>query len=210
MKGAFGGEGEHEAGEAAEDHAEADEGSDDPDAAGREGTPDHDGQDEGDDGVEEEPAGAVAGLHLEEEDDFDDAFEEEIKGEDEGEGDESVERMEDEVDAGEEVDGADEQLPDEAAGGVGCEGEDEVGDGADDHEPAEDERDADAGDGWDEDGEDADEDEDDAEGDGPAGGFGGKSRDGRGFGSHWSAPKVVDFGVLVVVREDTTEGVIPR
>ena len=54
--------------------------------------------------------------------------------------------MKDEVDAGEEVDDADEELPDEAAGGVGFEGEDEVGDAAEDHEPAEEEGDGDAGD----------------------------------------------------------------
>ena len=42
---AFGGKGEHEAGEAAEDHADADEGSYDPDGAGRPGAPDHDGED---------------------------------------------------------------------------------------------------------------------------------------------------------------------
>jgi len=39
------GEGEHEAGDAAEDHADADEGADDPDGAGRPGAPDHDGED---------------------------------------------------------------------------------------------------------------------------------------------------------------------
>ena len=83
---AFGGEGEHEAGEAAEDHADADEGADDPDGAGGPGAPDHDGEDEGDDAVDEEPACAVAGTELEVLDELDDGLEEEIAGEDEGEG----------------------------------------------------------------------------------------------------------------------------
>ena len=47
----FSGQGEHEAGEAAEDHADADEGADDPDGAGGPGAPDHDGKNESDDSV---------------------------------------------------------------------------------------------------------------------------------------------------------------
>src|ERR1700730_13547367 len=111
VEDAFGGEREHEAGEAAEDHADADERADDPDGAGRPGAPDHDGQDEGYNAVDEEPVCAVAGTELEGENGFDDALEEEIDGEDEGEGDEDVERRQEEIDAGDEVDGADEQLP---------------------------------------------------------------------------------------------------
>ena len=84
IEDAFGSEGEHEAGEAAEDHADADECADDPDGAGGPGTPYHDGKNEGDDAVDQKPAGAVAGAELEDMDDLDDAFEEKIGGEDEG------------------------------------------------------------------------------------------------------------------------------
>jgi len=48
----FSGEGEHEAGEAAEEHADSDERADDPDRAGGPGAPDHDGEDEGDNAVD--------------------------------------------------------------------------------------------------------------------------------------------------------------
>jgi hypothetical protein len=111
VEGAFGGEREHEPGEAAEDHADADERADDPDCAGRPGTPDHDGEDEGDDAIEQEPVCAVTGAELEGLDGFNYALEEEIDGKDEGEGDESVERVQEQIDAGEEVDGSDEYLP---------------------------------------------------------------------------------------------------
>ena len=43
LDGAFGGEGEHEARESAEEHTDADERADHPDGAARPGTPDHDG-----------------------------------------------------------------------------------------------------------------------------------------------------------------------
>jgi hypothetical protein len=181
VEDAFGGEGEHEAGEAAEDHADADEGADDPDGAGRPGAPDHDGEDEGDDAVDQEPDCAVAGTKLEELDELDDGLEEEVVGEDQGEDEQAVEGMHEKDEAGEEVDGADDGLPDAAAGGVGFVGEDEVGDAAEDHGPAEDESDRDAGDGRDEDGEESGEDEEDAEGDGPVDGFGEKgAKGGRG------------------------------
>jgi hypothetical protein len=87
---AFGGEGEHESGEAAEDHADADERADDPDGAGRPGAPDHNGQDEGDDSVDDEPTGAMARTELEVLDELDDGLEEEVAGEDEGESKESI------------------------------------------------------------------------------------------------------------------------
>jgi hypothetical protein len=106
--------------------------------------------------------------------------------------------MEDEIDAGEDVDGSDEQLPDEAAGGVGLEGEDEVGDAAEDHGPAEEEGDGDAGEPGDEDREEAGDDEQDAEGDGPVDGFGREGGEGGWGGAHGngngSPPEVVDTG----------------
>ncbi len=126
----------------------------------------------------------MTGAELEGEDGFDDAFEEEVDGEDESKGDEGGERMQEEVDAGEEVDGSDEKLPEDAAGGVGFEGEDEVGDAAEDHCPSVDEGDGEAREGWDEDGEEAGEDEKDAEGDGPADGLGSESGERGGCGAH--------------------------
>ncbi len=75
----------HEAGESAEEHAEADEGADGPDGAVRPGLPDHDGEDKGDDAVDQEPGGAVAGADLEGVDDLDDACDEEVDGEQKGE-----------------------------------------------------------------------------------------------------------------------------
>lgn len=185
---ALGGEGEHEAGEAAEDHADTDERADDPDGAGRPGAPDHDGEDEGDDAVDREPACAVAGAELDVLDELDDGFEEEVAGEDEGEGEECGNRVEDQVDAGDEIDSTDEDLPDEAAGGVGFEGEDEMSDGANDHQPAEDEGDGDAGDGRNADGDEAGDDEKDAEGDGPVDGFGGEAGESGWCGAHEGPP----------------------
>src|ERR1700737_4428881 len=110
IEDAFGGERQHEAGEAAEEHADADEGSDDPDRAGGPGAPDHDSQDERNDAVDQKPDGAVAGTKLKELNELDDSLEEEITGEDKGEGKECGERVEDEVDASEEVDEAYEYL----------------------------------------------------------------------------------------------------
>ena len=162
VEDAFGGEGEHEAGDAAEDHADADEGSYDPDGAGGPGAPDHDGEDEGDDAVDEEPYCAVAGTKLEVLDELGDGLEEEVVREDEGEDEQAVEGMGDQDEAGEEVDGADDGLPDTASRGVGFEGEDEMGDAAEDHDPAEDKSDGEAGDGWDADGEESCDDEEDA------------------------------------------------
>jgi hypothetical protein len=170
---AFGGEREHEAGESAEDHAEADEGADDPNGARWPGSPDHDGEDEGDDAVDREPPCAMAGTELEELDELNDSFEEEVAGENKGEGEECRDRVKDQVEAGDQIDSTDQDLPDEAAGGVGFEGKDEVSDGADDHQPAEDESNGYAGDRGDADGDEAGDDQKDAEGDGPVDGFGG-------------------------------------
>ncbi len=178
VEDALGGEGEHEAGDAAEDHADANERSNDPDGADRPGAPDHDGQDEGNDAVDQKPDCAMAGAKLEVLDDLDDGLEEEIVREDEGEDEQTVEGMHEKDEAGEQVDGADEELPDTASRGVGLEGEDEVGDAAEDHSPAEDEGDRNAGDRWDKDGEKPDDDEEDAEGDGPVDGSGDEGAEG--------------------------------
>lgn len=194
VEDAFGGEGEHEAGEAAEDHADADERADDPDGAGRPCSPDHDGQDEGDDAVDQKPDCAVAGTKLEILDDLDDGLEEEVVREDEGEDEQAVEGMHEKDDAGEQVDGADEEFPDTASRGVGLEGEDEVGDAAKNHSPAKDEGDRDAGDGWDEEGEESGDDEEDAEGDGPVDGFGDEGGEGGWGCAHGGPPEVVDTG----------------
>ena len=57
------------------------------------------------------------------------------------------------------------------AGGVGLEGEDEVGDAADNHQPAEDEGDGEAGDARDKEGYESGDEEKDAEEDGPVRGI---------------------------------------
>ncbi len=194
---AFGGEGEHEAGDTAEDHADADECADDPDGAGGPGAPDHDGQNEGDDAVDQKPDCAVAGAKLEVLDELDDGLEEEVVRKDEGEDEQAVEGMHEEDEAGEQVDGADEYLPDTAARGVGLEGEDEVGDATEYHGPAEDEGDGEAGDRWDEDGEEPGDDEEDAEGDGPVDGFGDECGEGGWGCAHERPPEVVDTGPRV-------------
>ncbi len=175
VEGAFSGQREHEAREAAEDHADANKRADDPDGAGRPRTPDHDGQNEGDDAVDQQPVRAVAGTNLERLDDLDHPFKEEIHSEDEGKRDKRAERMHEQVDARDQVNGADDDLPQDTAGGVGFEGEDEVGDTAEDHRPGEDERNGEPGERRNEDGEEAGQDEQDAEGNGPVDGFGGQS-----------------------------------
>jgi hypothetical protein len=196
VESAFGGEREHEAREAAEDHADADERTDDPDRAGRPRAPDHDGQNEGDDAVDQQPVRAVARPQLERLNDLNDSFKEEIDGEDQGEGDERAEWVHEQVDAGDEVDGPDDQLPDHAAGGVGLEGEDEVSDAAENHRPGEDERDGKPGERWDEDGKEAGKDQQDAEGDRPVDSPGGESGEGGGCGAHLVAPpEGVDTGL---------------
>lgn len=79
----FCGQGEHQSGEATEEHADADEGSDGPDGAIRPRAPDHEGQDEGDDAVDDQPGGAFARANLEGMDELDDACDEEVDGEQE-------------------------------------------------------------------------------------------------------------------------------
>src|SRR5215472_14170002 len=78
--------------------------------------------------------------------------------------------MDDEVDAGDEVDDSDEDLPDDAACGVDLPGKDEVGDSAEDKEPANEEGEPDAGDSRVNESKETDNDEDNAEGDGPVDG----------------------------------------
>jgi hypothetical protein len=180
----FGGEGDHQAREAAEDHADADQCPDDPDGACGPGTPDENGEDEGDGGVDQKPTGTVARTKLEELDDLDDAFEEKVDGENERKCDQGREGMQNQVDAGEEIDGANDELPDEGAGGVGFEGKDEVGDAAEDHRPAEEKSDHDARDGGDEDGEKSGNDEQDAKGYGPVDGPWSEVRECSGRGAH--------------------------
>ena len=80
--------------------------------------------------------------------------------------------------SGEEIDRADDRLPDTAARAMGFEGEDEVSDAADDHGPAEEEGDGQARDERDAEGEESGDDEKDAEGDGPVDGFGGEAGEG--------------------------------
>jgi len=79
--------------------------------------------------------------------------------------------MQDEIEAGDEVDDSDEDFPDDDTRGVGFEGEDEMSDAADDHQPAKDESDGDAGEGWNANCEESGDNEKDAEGDGPVDGF---------------------------------------
>jgi hypothetical protein len=184
VEGAFGCEREHEAGESAEDHANADQRADDPHGAGRPRPPDHDRQNEGDDAVDQEPRRAVARAELEGLNDFDYSLKKEVHGQDEGEGDEGVEGVHEEVDAGYQVDCADDNLPQDTAGSVGFEGEDEVGDAAEDHRPGEDERDSEPGERWNKDGEEAGQDEQNTEGNGPVDGFGGKSGEWGSRGAH--------------------------
>jgi len=161
-------EGEHESGEAGEEQADADERADDPGRAERPGSPDNDGEDEVDDAVEEQPKGAVAGLQLEVVDDQQDSFDGEVGGEQEGERGEAGDGMEDEVDPGEEIKDGEQNLPEDAAGGVGLPGEEEVEDADDGEEPADDEGDGHSGDDGDDEGEEAGEGEQDGEGEGPA------------------------------------------
>ena len=82
---ASGGEGQHEAGESAEKHADAYEGADGPDGAVRPVPPDHDGEEESDDAVEDKPAGALAGTGLEAAYELEDALEYEPRNEEKGE-----------------------------------------------------------------------------------------------------------------------------
>ncbi len=195
FEGALGGESKHEAGDSAEEHADANECSDYPYGAGRPRAPDHDGQDESDGGVNEQPAGSVAGTDLEELEDLEHAFKEEIDGDEEGKGNKAGDGVEDHIDAGEEIGGAEEQLPDNVAGVVGLEGEDEVSDGADEEKPAQEEGYSDAGDHWQEEGDESGDDEQDAEKDRPANGFGDEVRERGGGGAHKEdPPKDVEAG----------------
>lgn len=66
----MGREREHEAREAAEEHTDTDEGADGPYGTGRPGSPDQEGEDEGDDAVEQRPAPTRRRTELEGEDEL--------------------------------------------------------------------------------------------------------------------------------------------
>ena len=191
----FGGEGQHEARESAEEHADADEGSDGPDGAVGPGTPDHKSEDEGDDAVDHEPGGAFARANFEGVHEFDDACDEEIDGQQKSEREKAEQRVPEEVAAGEDVGEADEDLPEDAALGVGLKGEDDVNDAEEEHRVAEEEGYAESGDVRDEDGEEAGQNKQDAEGDGPVNGLSGEGWERCGCATHEvSPPKDVDVG----------------
>lgn len=107
----------------------------------------------------------MARTNLEELDNFEDGFEEEVAGQEKREGEQTSQRVHDQVEAGDEIDDAEKDFPDDVAGGVGFKGKDEVRDATDDHEPAEDEGDGDAGYLGNADGDKPSENEEDAEGD---------------------------------------------
>jgi len=99
--------------------ADADRGSDDPDGAcGPGGARFKTARMKGDDAVDHEPSGAVTGAELKNWMISRCLRRRDSRRGNEGEGRKGVERMEDEVDAGEGVDDADEQLPEAAAGGM--------------------------------------------------------------------------------------------
>ena len=124
----------------------------------------------------------MARANLEGVDDLDNACDQEVGGEQEGEGEEAGERMEDEIAAGEEIEGAKEELPEKATPGMGFEGHDEVGDATDEDGPADEEGNGDSGDGWDENGEETRQNEKNAEGDGPVDGCAGDVAERSGAG----------------------------
>ncbi len=88
--------------------------------------------------------------------------------------------MEDQIAAGEEVECTEQELPENASGGMGFEGHDEVGDAAEEDGPADEEGDGDSGDGWDENGEETRQNEKKAEGEGPVDGCAGYGSEGSG------------------------------
>ena len=142
---AAGGEADHEACPSGHDHADADEGADDPEGTCGPMSPHHDSKDEGDDAVEENPSGAGGAALLKVRDKIEDAFDDKEDTEDECESGNSLKRMHDEADADAEVEKCDDYFPDDASCSLGLEGVHELKASTEDEQPADDEHEAEGG-----------------------------------------------------------------
>ncbi len=147
---------------------------------------------------------------LEGEDDLEDSLDQEIDGQEERQREQSGQGMQDEVAAGEEIDDADEHLPQDCAGGMRLPGEDEVGDSAEDQQPADVQGDAQAHDGRKQDGGESRQDQQDAERNGPADGFAGDRGARGGCIVSWRSPPEAVMPSQLSGEENTTGGIVPR
>src|SRR5271163_4704722 len=90
---------DHQTGNAVEDQVDADQGADDPDGGARAVVPDQAAEQDADYAVEEDPADAVHSAMAPIGDDADHALNDEDDAEHEGEGEESAQRKEGDIDA---------------------------------------------------------------------------------------------------------------
>src|ERR1700761_7396957 len=115
--------------------------------------------------------------------------------------------MQQKIDAGKEVDRANQKLPEHTACGVGLEGEDEVGDSTDDHGPGKDERHGEARERRNQNGEEASKNQQDAERDGPVNRLGGERGKAWWISAHcWVLQKTYVCEAKGGCAEDTIRG----
>ena len=108
-------QGNRQAGNSREEHAEPNQGPNRPFAAGGPASPDHDSENHGNDAVEDEPSGAGERTHAEPHDDRQDTPHEKISCKKKGERRQARHGVDEQVDADTQVENPDEQLPEEAA-----------------------------------------------------------------------------------------------
>src|ERR1700689_3073688 len=99
--------------------------------------PDQDGEQQGDDGIKEQPAATTYVPDAEPHDQLEDCLDEQIDAEDCRKCKKAGNRMGEQIDANRDVDNADQQLPDEAARPTKMPREHEVGYAAENQQPAE-------------------------------------------------------------------------
>ena len=106
---------EHEARNAAEKNADANESADDPGGTGRPGFKNQHGEDEGDDAIKHQPAGAFHPAEVEGHHDFHGCFHEQINGQHKSQRRHARRRMRQHVDTDGDINDAQDDSPPEAA-----------------------------------------------------------------------------------------------
>src|ERR1700719_1451678 len=106
---------DHQTCHTAEQHADSHEHADGPGSAGWPSLPDHDAEDDGKDSIDEQPAGTRQRAQAQGQNEFQYSFGEKINRETEGERHQTRDRVEQQIDAHDNVDNAEEHLQEQAA-----------------------------------------------------------------------------------------------
>src|SRR6202158_1353376 len=157
---------DHQTCHAAKQHADSNEYADGPGGAGWPSLPDHDAEDDGDDSIDEQPAGTRQRAQAQGQNEFQYSFGEKINRETERERHQARDRVEQQIDAHDNVDNADnaeEHLQEQAAGASRMPAEYQMRDTAKNEKPTDKDGDGDSRNRRHDDGQDAGHDHKDAD-----------------------------------------------